>query len=75
MFHNSSNNSLVWQTPAFVNCTACSDAIVSKYTTDGFQFIVDTCLDPTILEMVSGISKLMENIDDDLEVDGDYDDF
>ena len=61
-----------------MNCTACSDAIVGKYTMDGFQFIVDTCLDPTILEKVSGISKLMENIDDDLVVegvDGDYDDF
>ena len=53
----------------------CNSECVS---TDGFQFIFDACRDPTILEEISGISKLMENIDDDLAVegvDGDYDDF
>jgi len=67
------------KTPAFVHCTACSDAIVSKYSSDGFQFIYDACRDPTILEEISGISRLMESIDDDLAdvegIDGDYDDF
>ena len=51
---------------------------MSAYSTDGFQFIFDACRDPTILEEISGISKLMESIDDDLVVegvDGDYDDF
>jgi hypothetical protein len=52
---------------------------VSKYSSDGFQFIYDACRDPTILEEISGISRLMESIDDDLAdvegIDGDYDDF
>ena len=58
-----------------MHCTACSDAIVNKYSSDGFQFIYDACRDPTILEEISGISRLIDDLAAVEGIDGDYDDF
>ena len=39
----------------------------------GFKFVASACADSRILEEISGISKLMENVDVDLcESDDDF---
>lgn len=49
------------KTSKFMNCTACSDNILSEYGKRGIDFINDVCNDSNgqILENLSGITKLM----------------
>ena len=49
------------ETSKFINCTACSDNILSEYGKRGIDFINDVCNDSNgyILENLSGITNLM----------------
>jgi len=68
-------------TPAFSSCTACSEAVVQTFLYGnlalgipeggGFAFVKQVCSDSSILERVSGVSQLMENIDLDLCIESD----
>jgi len=56
---------------AFPNCTACSKLILDAYLQDGFEFLLKVFENSDILEDVSGLTALKENID---EIDIDWDD-
>ena len=66
---------------SFVNCTACSEAVVSEYRKVGaFDFVRRICDDPLSLQDISGLTKLMERMDsavegDDVMFGGSDDDF
>ena len=59
------------ESPAFDHCTACSLAVVERYKTERFAFVRDVCADSSILEGISGISDLMQDVDLDLCIDSD----
>ena len=50
---------------AFDKCIACSRAVVEGYKADWKDFIVRACNKPDYLEELTGITKMMENIDMD----------
>ena len=57
---------------AYDKCTACSDAILTKYAQDGTAFLLKALADPAYIELVSGLTemkKVMDQEDQDLEWD------
>ena len=50
--------------PAFQQCTACSDVILTQYSKDGFSFLHRVFNDPSYLEDLSGITKLNKAAED-----------
>ena len=59
--------------PAFGCCTACSAPIVHAFRERGFGFVQQACQDSAVLEVTSGITGLMENVDVDDCVESDDD--
>lgn len=59
--------------PAFGCCTACSAPIVQAFIERGFGFVQQACQDSTVLEVTSGITGLMQNVDVDDCVESDDD--
>jgi len=51
---------------AFDCCTACSEAVVNAYESDGFDFLLKVFEDTDFLEETTGLKKLHEevNVDD-----------
>lgn len=58
-------------TPNFSFCTACSFPIVENYRLKGSTMINDVCNDPNILETISGIEKMNNEVNLDLCIDSD----
>lgn len=51
-------------------CTACSEAVLSQYRKDGYQFLVDVLKNPDYLETIAGLEE-MKLQSEDVEVDWD----
>jgi len=61
----------ILKTPSFSCCTACSLPIVEAYRNQGPDFVINVCNDPNILENISGIEKITNDIDLKLCIDSD----
>jgi ubiquitin-like modifier-activating enzyme ATG7 len=58
--------------PSFQNfdkCSACSKQVVEAYRAEGFEFIRRVMNDPSHLEVVSGLDRLMTGVDGIVELD------
>ncbi|KAJ3078443.1 Autophagy protein 7 [Quaeritorhiza haematococci] len=49
---------------AYDRCTACSPAVLDKYSESGFEFLLQAFNSPSYLEEVAGLTELMEGTDD-----------
>ena len=49
---------------AYDRCTACSDAILTAYEQDGYDFLVKVFQDAKHLEDVTGLTKMKEEAED-----------
>ena len=58
-------------TPNFSFCTACSFPIVDSYRLKGIEFINNVCSDPNVLETISGIEQMNNEVNLDLCIDSD----
>ncbi len=54
-----------------MSCTACSFPIVEAYREEGVQFVRAACEDSRVLETLSGVAKLVSEVDLDDCVDSD----
>ena len=48
----------------FPKCSACSDAVVNHYQSHGPDFIRDVATDPSLLERISGLADLADDLGD-----------
>jgi len=46
---------------AFDQCTACSQIIIDRYRSEGFEFVKSICSGTEDLEEISGLAKLHES--------------
>ncbi|XP_053687462.1 ubiquitin-like modifier-activating enzyme ATG7 [Sabethes cyaneus] len=60
-------NHLITATEQFSECIACSKHIMSKYDQDGNAFVMSVLNSSTILEDISGVSKLTDNATEDID--------
>ena len=69
-FHN-----IMPASAAFDHCTACSPAVISGYSSGGFQFLLDVFNRPSFLEDLTGLSRLQaETLDTEMWNISDFED-
>lgn len=56
-------------------CVACSDHIIRKYQGEGRKFLLEVFNNPKVLEDVTGITQMKEEVDEGIEEWGDEDSF
>lgn len=62
------------KTCAFHQCTACSPKIIHEYEEHGFDFLTRVCASPAVLEQVTGLDQLRQQVDDiDFDIDLEFD--
>ncbi|XP_058463685.1 ubiquitin-like modifier-activating enzyme ATG7 isoform X2 [Malaya genurostris] len=64
---------LITATERFSECIACSKRILEKFKQEGNDFVIDVLNSSTILEEVSGVTKLTCQANEDIEFESDED--
>jgi hypothetical protein len=54
-------------------CVACSEPVLERYRQGKEAFVAEIAVNPVLLEKISGIEKMTENVDLDLCIDSDED--
>jgi ubiquitin-like modifier-activating enzyme ATG7 len=60
---------------AYDQCTACSSKIKYEYQKEGCEFIRKICDNPKLLEEITGLKDLHEEVPDIIAMDDEDDDF
>jgi hypothetical protein len=48
--------------PAFAHCSACSEGVGSAFAADGAAFVRQVCDDSSVLDKVSGVLRMHEDL-------------
>jgi ubiquitin-like modifier-activating enzyme ATG7 len=52
---------------AYNRCIACSDAVLEQFKKFGIQFVLQVINQPRILEDITGLTNMKNQVDDELE--------